>query len=59
MSMSPISLILDESSISKKINTKSGLEKNGSKQMHKSARDIRSSVQKYQCPVHRDWTYCG
>ena len=27
--------------------------------MHKCAPDIKSSVQKYQCPVHRDRTYFG
>ena len=27
--------------------------------MHKSAPDIKSSVQKYNCPVHRDRTYFG
>ena len=58
MSMNPISLFFDSSSISKKINMMSVVEKM-QLTMHKTAPDIKNSLEKYQSSVHRGWTSFG
>ena len=58
MSMNPIPLFFDESSISKKINMMSVVDKI-QLTMHKTAPDIKSSVEKCQSSVHRGRAYFG
>ena len=56
MSMNSILLFLYESSISKRINMTPVFEINAANNA-KTAPDIKSSVQKYQSTVHKEWTY--
>ena len=56
MSMKSIPLLFYESSISKRITTTSVLEKKMQLTMHKTALDIKRSVQKYQSSVHKERT---
>ena len=56
MPMNPIRFLLDESSISKRINMTSVFDKKMQLTMHKTTPDLKNSVQKYQSSVHRGRT---
>ena len=56
MSMNSILLFFYESSISKRINMTPVFEINAANNA-KTTPDIKSSVQKYQSTVHKEWTY--